>query len=279
MVDNNVMSPADYAAVTGNNNTWNDGAWWIIILFLFMFMGWGSNGWNQGGPQQNLATSNEVQNGFDHQAVISNLGTINGNVQNGFSNAEISRCNNTASIINGITNAAYANQQGLSDLRYQVATEGAADRTSLQQSLAEISRCNNTASIINGITNAAYANQQGLSDLRYQVATEGAADRTSLQQSLAEIMADNRQQTQSILDRLCQQEIDAKNETIQNLRTQLNMAALSASQNAQTGQLMADNAQQTQNLMNRLNPAPVPAYVVANPNGCNCGTFNGCCGA
>lgn len=230
MVDNNVMSPADYAAVTGNNNTWNDGAWWIIILFLFMFMGWGSNGWNQCGPQQNLATSNEVQNGFDHQAVISNLGTINGNVQNGFSNAEISRCNNTASIINGITNAAYANQQGLSDLRYQVATEGAADRTSLQQSLAEI-------------------------------------------------MADNRQQTQSILDRLCQQEIDAKNETIQNLRTQLNMAALSASQNAQTGQLMADNAQQTQNLINRLNPAPVPAYVVANPNGCNCGTFNGCCGA
>lgn len=145
-----------------------------------MFMGWGSNGWNQGGPQQNLATSNEVQNGFDHQAVISNLGTINGNVQNGFSNAEISRCNNTASIINGITNAAYASQQGLSDLRYQVATEGAADRTSLQQSLAEI---------------------------------------------------------------------------------------------------MADNAQQTQNLMNRLSPAPVPAYVVANPNGCNCGTFNGCCGA
>ena len=92
-------------------------------------------------------------------------------------------------------------------------------------------------------------------------------------------MADKRQQTQSILDKLCQQEIDAKNETIQNLRTQLNMAALSASQNAQTGQLMADNAQQTQNLMNRLSPAPVPAYVVANPNGCNCGTFNGCCGA
>ena len=222
------------------DNVMSPGAWWIIILFLFMFMGWGSNGWNQGGPQQNLATSNEVQNGFDHQAVISNLGTINGNVQNGFSNAEISRCNNTASIINGITNAAYANQQGLSDLRYQVAAEGAADRTSLQQSLAEI-------------------------------------------------MADNRQQTQSILDKLCQQEIDAKNETIQNLRTQLNMAALlrtqlnmaalSASQNAQTGQLMADNAQQTQNLMNRLNPAPVPAYVVANPNGCNCGTFNGCCGA
>ena len=40
------MTPADIAAVTGNNNYgWgNDSASWIIILFLFIFMGWGGRG-------------------------------------------------------------------------------------------------------------------------------------------------------------------------------------------------------------------------------------------
>lgn len=36
------MSPADLAAVTGNNNGAfgeGNGAWWIIILFLFIFCG------------------------------------------------------------------------------------------------------------------------------------------------------------------------------------------------------------------------------------------------
>lgn len=26
-----------------------DGAWWIIILFLFVFCGWGGNGWGNNG--------------------------------------------------------------------------------------------------------------------------------------------------------------------------------------------------------------------------------------
>ena len=49
-----------------------------------------------------------------------------------------------------------------------------------------------------------------------------------------------------------------------------------ASQNAQTGQILNDNAAQTTALLRALNPAPVPAYVVPNPVGCNCG--NGCGG-
>lgn len=228
-MDNNTMSPADYAAVSGNNGWGNDGACWIIILFLFCFMGWGNGNWNRNGaPMPDVATSGEVQNGFNQQSVMNGLNTINANVQNGLSNAEISRCNNTQNIVNGITNAAYANQ-------------------------AEIA------------------------NLRYQVCTEGAADRTALSNSLAQVMADNRAQTQSILDKLCRQEIDQKNETIANLRTQVNMMNLAASQNQQTSQLMQDNAQQTANLLQRLNPNPIPSYIVQNPNGCNCNTFNGCC--
>ena len=44
------MTPADFAAVTGNNNGWgNDGGWWLILLFLFAFGGWGNGFGNNGG--------------------------------------------------------------------------------------------------------------------------------------------------------------------------------------------------------------------------------------
>lgn len=43
---------------------------------------------------------------------------------------------------------------------------------------------------------------------------------------------------------------------------------LSASQTAQTARILADNAAQTQALEQYLNPAPIPAYVVQNPNCC-----------
>ena len=57
------------------------------------------------------------------------------------------------------------------------------------------------------------------------------------------------------------------------------MANLAASQTAQTARLLADNTAQTVALEQYLNPTPVPAYMVANPNccqqnyGCGCGNF------
>ena len=56
------------------------------------------------------------------------------------------------------------------------------------------------------------------------------------------------------------------------------LANLAASQNQQTGQILNDNAAQTTALLRALNPAPIPAYVVANPYGCNCGNYTGCGG-
>ena len=73
---------------------------------------------------------------------------------------------------------------------------------------------------------------------------------------------------QTILDKMCQQELDAERRENANLRTQLNMANLAASQNAQTAQILADNAAQTFALEQYLNPTPKPAYVVQNPNCC-----------
>lgn len=75
------------------------------------------------------------------------------------------------------------------------------------------------------------------------VQTEGAATRLAIQE-----------QTQAILDKMCQQEIDnlkAQNIALQN---QVNMLNLSASQTAQTAALIADNTAQTNYLISKLSP-------------------------
>lgn len=90
------MTPADMAAVMGNNNNFGDGNWWwILILFWAM---WGNNGWGNNGFQnaigyENLATSNEVQRGFDNQNSMANereiLAAINSNSMQGMQNANM----------------------------------------------------------------------------------------------------------------------------------------------------------------------------------------------
>jgi hypothetical protein len=83
---------------------------------------------------------------------------------------------------------------------------------------------------------------------------------------------------QGIYNQMCQDKIDSKNEEIANLRTQLSMKDLAASQIAQTSQILANNEAQTAALERYLAPNPIPAYVVQNPNCCNPGYYNGSCG-
>ena len=83
---------------------------------------------------------------------------------------------------------------------------------------------------------------------------------------------------QSIQDKLCQQEIDALKSQNIALQNQLNMATLRESQTAQTAQILANNDSQTRALEQYLNPPPIPAYVVQNPNCCNNAYYNTGCG-
>lgn len=131
-------------------------------------------------------------------------------------------------------------------------------------------------SLAMGLQNCCCENRAGIADLKYTIATEACADRTAINGALRDVIASNTANTQAILDKLCQQEIDALKTQNLNLQTQLNMANLAQSQTAQTAKILADNAAQTQALEQYLNPAPIPAYVVQNPNCCTNGIFNGC---
>lgn len=152
---------------------------------------------------------------------------------------------------------------GVNDLGTAVATGFAG---------AEISRCNTQATLLQSLNDLAMSmqnccceNRAQTADLKYTIATEAAATR-----------ANDQANTQLILDKLCQQEIDALKAQNANLQTQINLANLTSSQAEQTARILADNSAQTQALEQYLNPAPIPAYVVQNPNCCGTNYYNGC---
>ena len=224
------MSPADIAAVTRGNDGFGDGSgsWWIILLFLCLFNGngvWGGNGC--GG------------NGFMPYYLANN--TDNG-VQRGFDTAAISGqlSGITSAISNGFASAEISGcNRAMADLERSFASQ-----TAITGGLTNLS---------SQLATCCCENRAATNDVKYTIATEACATRAS-----------NTANTQAILDKLCQLEIDGLKQDNENLRTQLNMANLAASQTAQTAQIIADNNRQTA----ILNPTPVPAYIVSNPNGC-----------
>lgn len=241
------LSAADVGAVLGANNRGGgfgfggDGAWWLIVLFLFALSGngWG-NGFGGGNGMAPFVLGNgiggDVQRGFDQQAVISGINGISSSI-----------CNNTSDILQAMN----ANQTAI--------TAGV-----------------NTLAM--GLQNCCCENRAAVADLKYTVATEACADRSAVNDALRDILTANNANTQRILDQMCQDKIDAKNELIANLRQQMAMMQLTASQNAQTQALVANNEAQTVALEQYLAPVPRPAYVVQNPNccqyqnyGCGCG--------
>lgn len=141
-----------------------------------------------------------------------------------------------------------------------------------------------------GLQNCCCENRAGIADLKYTVATENCEDRAVVSNGIRDVIAAQAANTQnlinsynagmqSIMDKICQLEMDAKNDKIADLERKLSAAQNTASQNAQTAAILADNAAQTAFLRQSLNPTPVPAYVVQNPSCCNNnGIFGGCNG-
>jgi len=151
--------------------------------------------------------------------------------------------------INGISAQLCNNQMADLERSFAAQTASTAAMTGLQSQLA----------------NCCCENRSSIADLKYTVATEACADRNAVTSALRDVLTATQAQTQTILDKMCAQEIDnlkAQNIALQN---QINMQALAASQTAQTAQLVADNTAQTQYIVNRVAPYPIPAYTVANP--------------
>lgn len=239
-----------------------DWAWILLLLVLFGNNGWG-NGFGGGAFGNDLYpwmnNSNQISGGFRDQMINSNITGIQSSITSGFGDVQNSLCDGFAGVnasINGAQNAIaqqmYGNQ--IADLERSFASQTATTQgmTALQSQLASCC-CENRA---------------GIADLRYTVATEACADRQSVNDALRDVLAANNASTQKILDQMCQDKIDAKNDLIAQLRSQVNELSRTASQNAQTAVILANNEAQTAALEQYLAPVPRPAYIVQNPNCC-----------
>ena len=123
----NAMTPADFSALMGNRDGWgNGGAWWLIILFLFV-MG-GGNGWNRGGEFNQYATAasqQEILFGQQFNRMEAKMDSISNGI-----------CDATYALNNTITGEGRGLQAQLADATCKITTaihaEGEATRGLIQ---------------------------------------------------------------------------------------------------------------------------------------------------
>ena len=218
-----------------------NGSWFIIILFLFAFLGWGNNGWgnnggNSGGVVDGYVLSSDFANierkmdlingglcdGFyaANTTLLNGFAGVNQNMNNGFQTAELSRANQQAALMQQLN--------------------------AMQMQAAEC--CCNTQRSIKGV--------------RYDMAAQACDTRNTVQNATRDIVENQNANSRAILDFLTNSKMRDLESANQELR-------LAASQSAQNNYLIS-----------QLRPCPSPAYITCNPwagsgyggcgSGCGC---------
>lgn len=251
------------------------GGWWIILFLIVLMGGWGNgfgggfggNGgafpWIMNGQAQGYS---DVQRGFDQSAIMTGLSGIQGAVTSGFGDVQTALCGGfagvNAGIANGFAQAEIANNaRQIADMNQAFAAQTAM-LTGFNGIQGQLAQC-------------CCDNKSATADVKYTIATEAANTR-----------ATGTANTQAILDKLCQLELDGvkselanANNTINQLRTQLLVSNNEASQVAQTAAILAGQNAEVDALYNRLNSCPVPTTPVygrtpiftCGNGGCGCG--------
>jgi hypothetical protein len=254
-------SLADIAAATGNSRNndgmfGGDGAWWLIVLFLFVFCGWGNNGWgnngNGGGYAATAATQADIQRGFDNSAVISKLDGINSGLCDGFYAMNNGMLTGFNGINTNIMQTGFGIQQAIN-----------ADTVANMQ---------NTNALQAQLANCCCETREAIQGVNYNMAQNTCALQNSMNNNTRDILDNQNSNTRAILDYLCQKETA-------DLRAENQALKLAASQSAQNAYIAANQEAQTAELIRRINPMPVPSYVVPSPypySGCGCNTGCNC---
>lgn len=252
----NGVSLADIAAVTGNNRDndgmWGNGAWWIVILLIFGWGGFGNNGWGGNGAG-NGYTDAAIQRGFDNQAVISKLDGITNGLCDGFYAVNNSMLTGFNGINTNIMQTGYGIQQAIN-----------ADT---------IANMQNTNALQAQLANCCCETREAIQNVNYNMATNTCALQNTMNSNTRDIIDSQQAGTRAILDYLCQDKIAT-------LQAENNDLRRADSQDRQNALLTTAMAAQTQQIINSVNPQAIPAYVVPNPNayayGCGCNQSCGC---
>lgn len=269
---------------SGNDGFGNDG-WWIIILLLALG-GWGNGGFggfgggNSGGcgmypwlanGQQEIM--NNTNNGFDTLHLSNQIEGVRDGIY-GISN---SICNSTASVINALNN-------GFSSAEISANARQIADMN--QNFNNQIATLQGFNGVTSQLASCCCENRLATCQTQNIVQNEANATRFADANNTRDIITNATANTQAILDKLCQLELDAKNDTIGQLRQELLYARGQASQVAQTADLRASQATTANQLVAELRSCPIPSQPVYGNQpiftcsgnngyntGCNCGNF------
>ena len=274
-----------YGGGYGGGSGFFGGDWaWIILLLLIGGNGWGFGGgfgggmmpWMMGGAMNGfgldylypwLNNSQHISDGFRDQALQTSISGLQNSVTAGFGDVQLGM----AGINQNICQTGNAISGAVRDGFYgaEIAANGRQMANMQQlygiQSKQQECCCENRAAI---------------ADTKYTIATEACATRQA--------NADN---TQRILDKLCQLELDGVRRQLAdeqrenaNLRSDLMYARGQASQIDQTAQIRAGQASTASQLVQELRACPIPAQPVfgnqpiftcngigQNGFGCGCG--------
>lgn len=237
---------------------------WIILLLL---CGWGNGGFGNGGFGGGL--------GYDFPWLLNGQNGINSNVSDGFRDAQLH--DSVTSVRDGVSNLATQLCGCCGDMQMALANgfsgtnaaiTGAQSAISQQMYSNELASLNRSFAEQTANTAGFNGVQSALCDIRYGSAT-----------NTRDIIDSQTRGTQAILDKLCALELDGYKREADNLRQQLNMAQLAASQTAQNAFIAQGFSDEVDALYNRLNSCPVPTTPVygrtpiftCQNNGCGCG--------
>jgi len=280
-----LVSPA--GGVVGNNGGFGFGNdWgWIILLLLFAGGGWGMGGFGGGwggfggfggmyefpwllNGQQGI--NNNVSDGFRSAQLSDSVTSVRDGIS-GLSTQLCGCCGDIqTSLCNGFNGVNASVNQAQNALAQQMYTNQIAD---LERSFAaQTANTNGLNNVSAQLANCCCENRAATQDVKYTIATEACATRSA-----------NAQNTQSILDKLCQLELDGYKRENDQLRSQLQFANMQASQVAQTADLRANNATVANQLVAELRSCPIPSqpvygnqpiFTCGNVSSCGCGCGN-----
>lgn len=263
---NNGYSLADVAAVTNKNDGlfgdgFGGGAWWIVILFLFAFGGFGGNGWFgngygfNGAAAQGALTRADLNQEMGFSDLQSTMRSTRVDLSNDYHDLSTNILQNVCdlngtinavgnSITGGIANLGYQIQSGLNDVNVNGMRNTFDIGTQITALGNQMSSC---------CCDMRYQVEKGFSDTNYNLATQTNAIQQSICNQTRDIVDNQNANTRAILDRLTNDKISALESENQGLR------------------LAASQAAQNQYLVDALRPSPIPAYNVPAPfPGCGC---------
>ena len=251
-----------------------DSAIWLIVLLALI---WGNNGngngffggnsfdngyaWLSNGQKDIM---NQTSDGFNSLHISNQIEGVRDGVY-GISNQ---LCNSTADVVQAV-NTGFANAE---------TSENARQIANMQQAFnSQIATLQGFNTLGSRFDDCCCENRLGIAGLNATILSENCADRQALNEGVRDIIANQTASVQRILDQLCQDKIDAKNEKITDLQREILMKDLQASQIQQTATLRLGQEAEVDALYNRLNNCPVPTTPVYGRtpiftcnNGCGC---------